>query len=158
MNAFMNIQDSPYKFICGMGMSIGHFICGTIKQKCNEKNLNRYLQMEPFPFTSQEDNEKHRESMIKKAGIFIFIFGDFENTNNIEESGMWKEYLQAKKNKNNIIIALPCGDDSISKQIYKIELAENCSFSARYHELIKQFDYKRSSVPFFKNLLKKLIY
>lgn len=156
VNAFMNIQDSPYKFICGMGMSIGHFICGTIKQKCNEKNLNRYLQMEPFPFTSQEDNEKHRESMIKKAGIFIFIFGDFENTNNIEESGMWKEYLQAKKNKNNIIIALPCGDDSISKQIYKIELAENCSFSARYHELIKQFDYKRSSVPFFQELVEKI--
>ena len=51
---------------------------------------------------------------------------------------------------------MPCGDDSISKQIYKIELAENCSFSARYHELIKQFDYKRSSVPFFQELVEKI--
>lgn len=62
----MTIEDSPYKFISGMGMSIGHFICGTIKQKCNEKNLNRYLQMEPFPFTNSTDNARHRESMIKK--------------------------------------------------------------------------------------------
>ena len=74
VNAFMQFKDFPFKFISGMGMSIGHFICGTIKQNCKEKNLNlnRYLQMEPFPFTSKNDNDKHRENIINKA-VHIFV-------------------------------------------------------------------------------------
>lgn len=158
VSAFMTIEDSPYKFISGMGMSIGHFICGTIKQKCNEKNLNRYLQMEPFPFTNSTDNARHRESMIKKAGIFIFIFGDIdENLPNVEESGMWKEYILAKNNKDNIIIPLPCGADSISSKIYYTELAEIDSFSARYSKLLDDFDYTVSDIHFFEELVEKVI-
>ncbi len=158
VNAFMKVEDSPYKFISGMGMSIGHFICGTIKQKCNERNLNRYLQMEPFPFTSQEDNAKHRESMIKKAGIFIFIFGDFdENLKNVEDSGMWKEYLLAKSDKDNIIIPLPCGFESVSSKIYDKELAEADSFSAKYCNLLQNFDYKSTNMNFFEELVEKVI-
>lgn len=158
VNAFMNIEDSPYKFISGMGMSIGHFICGTIKQKCSEKNLSRYLQMEPFPFTSSAENVKHRECMIRKAGIFIFIFGDLdENLQNIEESGMWKEYILAKNNKDNIIIPLPCGADSISSKIYYRELEESDSFSARYCKLLDGFDYRVSDIHFFEELAEKVI-
>ena len=154
----MSVEDSPYKFISGMGMSIGHFICGTIKQKCNEKNINRYLQMEPFPFTSPEDNERHRECMIKKAGIFIFIFGDFDkNQKNIEDSGMWKEYLLAKSNKDNIIIPLPCGADSISSKIYEKELEEADSFTNRYHSLLQNFEYQTSDIHFFEELVEKTI-
>lgn len=158
ITAFMSVEDSPYKFISGMGMSIGHFICGTIKQKCNEKNINRYLQMEPFPFTSPEDNERHRECMIKKAGIFIFIFGDFDkNQKNIEDSGMWKEYLLAKSNKDNIIIPLPCGADSISSKIYEKELEEADSFTNRYHSLLQNFEYQTSDIHFFEELVEKTI-
>ena len=145
----MAIEDSPYKFISGMGMSIGNFICGTIKQKCNEKNLNRYLQMEPFPFTSSTDNARHRECMIKKAGIFIFIIGYLdENFPSVEESGMWKEYILAKNNKDNIIIPLPCGADSISSKIYYKELAEIDSFSARYSKLLNDLLFLNSSICF----------
>ena len=158
VNAFMDIEDSPYKFISGMGMSIGHFICGTIKQKCSEKNINRYLQMEPFPFTGSKDNAKHRESMINKAGIFIFIFGDFdENQQMLEDNGMWKEYLLAKSNKDNIIIPLPCGADSISSKIYDREIAEMNSFSARYCKLLQNFDYTTSDIYFFEQLVEKVI-
>ncbi|WP_461257562.1 hypothetical protein, partial [Treponema sp. R80B11-R83G3] len=115
VNAFMKIDESPFKFICGMGMSIGHFISGTVKQLCNGKNPNRYLQMEPFPFTSNEANEKHRKSIVSKASIFIFIFGDYSgNEDEIEKSGMWNEYLYAKNDKNGILIPLPCGRLSIS--------------------------------------------
>lgn len=158
VNAFMDIENSPYKFISGMGMSIGHFICGTIKQKCCEKNLNRYLQMDPFPFTSTKDNAKHRESMINKAGIFIFLFGDFdENLQTVEDSGMWKEYLLAKNNKDNIIIPLPCGIDSVSSKIYEQEIAEIDSFSARYYKLLQKFDYTTSDMNFFEELVEKVI-
>lgn len=61
VSAFMEIDNFPFKFISGMGMSIGHFISGTIKQLVKNKNINRYLQMEPFPFTSKEANINHRK-------------------------------------------------------------------------------------------------
>lgn len=158
VEAFMNLEKSPFKFISGMGMSIGHFISGTIKQKCRGKNLKRYLQMEPFPFTSKEDNDKHRQNMINKAGIFIFIFGDIDETSNeIEKSGMWREYIQAKKDKDNIIISLPCGEDSISKQIYEKEMTEKDSFSIRYNKLLQQFDYRTANISFFDELVEKII-
>lgn len=158
VEAFMKLTDSPFKFISGMGMSIGHFICGTIKQKCINKNINRYLQMEPFPFTSKEANQRHRENMLNKAGIYIFIFGDFEEfAGGKENSGMWKEYMQAKKNKENIIIPLPCGNDSVSKQIFEIEKSEIGTFSARYKNLLDAFDYKTASIDFFDELVEKVV-
>lgn len=158
VEAFMKLTDSPFKFISGMGMSIGHFICGTIKQKCINKNINRYLQMEPFPFTSPEDNQKHRENMLNKAGIYIFLFGDFEEfVGGKENSGMWKEYLHAKKSEENIIIPLPCGNDSISKQIFDEEKAEIGTFSARYCNLLDEFDYKTANTNFFDELVEKVI-
>lgn len=158
VESFMKLTDSPFKFISGMGMSIGHFICGTIKQKCIGKNLDRYLQMEPFPFTSKEDNQKHRENMLNKAGIYIFLFGDMEEfVGEIENSGMWKEYTQAKKDKDNIIIPLPCGNDSISKQIFEVEKAEVGSFSARYSSLLDTFDYKTANIDFFDELIEKIV-
>ncbi len=158
VDSFMKLKDSPFKFISGMGMSIGHFISGTIKQKCIGKNINRYLQMEPFPFTSREDNQKHRANMINKAGIFIFLFGDFEEFNGgIENSGIWKEYIQAKEHQDNIIIPLPCGKDSISNQIYKKEKAEIGTFSARFSSLLDSFNYKEASTDFFDELVEKVV-
>lgn len=158
VEAFMKITDSPFKFISGMGMSIGHFICGTIKQKCINKNVNRYLQMEPFPFTSSEANQRHRENMLNKAGIYIFLFGDFEESiGGKENSGMWKEYLHAKKSEENIIIPLPCGYKSISEQIYESEKTKTGSFSARYCKLLNEFDYKTANIEFYDMLVEKII-
>lgn len=158
VESFMNIKESPFKFFSGMGMSIGHFICGTIKQKCKGKNINRYLQMEPFPFTSSIDNEKHRENMINKAGIFIYIFGDLDEVcDNIENSGMWKEYMLAKYNRDNIIIPLPCGEDSISKIIYDKEKADENSFSALHYDLLEAFDYRTADINFFDRLVETII-
>lgn len=158
VESFMNIKESPFKFFSGMGMSIGHFICGTIKQKCKGKNINRYLQMEPFPFTSSIDNEKHRENMINKAGIFIFIFGDLdEASEDIKNSGMWKEYMLAKNNKDNIIIPLPCGEDSISKKIHDKEKVDGDSFSALHYNFLEEFDYRTADKNFFDELVEKII-
>lgn len=158
IGSFMKYTEFPFKFISGMGMSIGHFICGTVRQKCKNKNLNRYLQMEPFPFTNKEDNKRHRDGLINKAGIFIFIFGDLEEAQDeIENSGMWKEYIQAKKNQDNILIPLPCGIDSISTIIFKKELEDTSSFSVRYFELLNTFNYKSSGMDFFDTLVEKVI-
>ncbi len=155
VKSFMSIKESPFKFISGMGMSIGHFICGTIKQNCSGENLNRYLEMEPFPFTSEEDNAHHREKMINKAGVFIFIFGDANKS--LENSGMWKEYVLAKNNPDSIIIPLPCGSDSISSKIFDKELMDEESFATKYQDLLQTFDYKTSNIEFFNNLVEKVI-
>lgn len=156
VNAFMNRDENPFKFISGMGMSIGHFISGTIKKNCIGKNLNRYLQMEPFPFSDPVANSIHRKSIISKAGIFIFIYGDIEDITKIEQNGMWKEYLLAKSDKNNIIIAIPCGKDSISYYIFQKEVEDMTSFSYQYKELINLFDYKKDNNNFFECLVDKV--
>lgn len=158
VNSFMKIENSPFKFISGMGMSIGHFICGAIKNKIGRKNINRYLEMEPFPFTSAKDNAQHRENIMSKSGIFIFLFGDVDaSSGNIENCGMWKEYLLAKQNSKNIIIPLPCGSDSISTIIFEKEKTERHSFVAKYHDLLQSFNYKKTNTNTFDKLVEKII-
>lgn len=154
ISVFMKIDYFPFKFISGMGMSIGHFISGTVKQFARNKNINRYLQMEPFPFTSKEDNKNHRKKIIKKAGIFIFIYGDFDgNLVLIQKTGMWQEYLEAKKDKQNIIIPLPCGADSISTQIFNEEKKHFGSFTYKNIELLSKFNFTESNIDFFNELV-----
>lgn len=158
VNSFIDLDNPHFKFISGMGMSIGHFISGTIKEICRDRNINRFLQMEPFPFKSKTANENHRKNIINQAGIFIFIYGDYNSTtDNIETSGMWKEYLEAKKDKSSIIIPLPCGNDSISKVIFEEELKDNQSFSYKNIYLIETFNHNESNRTFFKKLVKKVI-
>lgn len=158
VNAFMQLTDFPFKFISGMGMSIGHFISGTVKQNCKNKNLNRYLLMEPFPFTSKAANEKHREDMISKAGIFIFIYGDIENNEeDITKNGMWKEYMIAKKDRNNIIIPLPCGKESMSNVIFQEEKNDKSSFSSTNLEFLESFNYTSENEKFFEQLVNKIV-
>lgn len=157
VNAFMKIDNSPFKFISGMGMSIGHFICGTVKQNVRGKNINRYLQMEPFPFINKKSNNSHREILINKAGIFIFIYGDiYECQKSITENGMWVEYLEAKKNSNNIIIPLPCGKDSVSSKIFEKEKQEVNTFSYEYCNFIENFNYTLNNESFFDILVTKV--
>lgn len=153
-DAFIRSELSPYKLILGMGMSIGNFVAGNVKQQVRNKNLNRYLQMEPFPFTSKKENEAHRKQIIEKAGVFVFIYGDLdENGTSVELSGMWKEYLYAKSDPNNIIIPLPCGDSSISKIIYQNELNDKNSFTYINKTLIDTFDITKENAKFFNDLV-----
>ena len=156
VKAFMNIKAFPFKFISGMGMSIGNFICGSIKESCDQnKNLNRYLQMEPFPFTSPKANKKHRKDMVSKAGIFVFLYGDYEENN--RTGGMWQEYYEAKNSVNNIIVPIPCGENSISKSIFELELEDKNSFSYRNQTLLIGFEHENPNEPFFTSLVDKII-
>ena len=117
-----------------------------------------YTHLEPFPFTSKNDNDKHRENIINKAGIFLFVFGDLDEAlDGIQNSGIWREYILAKKNKENILIPLPCGIDSISYRIFEEEKKEEDSFSAKYSTLLQSFDYKAAYSDFYDTLVDKII-
>ncbi len=152
-DAFINFEISPYKIILGMGMSIGNFVAGNVKNKKKDENVNRYLQMEPFPFTNAFENDKHRRGIIEKAGIFIFLYGDYnEHTGSLEENGIWKEYSYAKSDSNNIIVPLPCGETSISQKIYEKEFLEQESFTYINRKLLSTFDITKDNTDFFNNL------
>lgn len=157
VSAFMEVENMPYKFISGMGMSIGHFVSGSIKKQCQNRDVKRYLEMEPFPFTSKEDNERHRQNIMAKAGVFIFIFGDLdENPLKLDQNGMWKEYKIAKSNDQNIIIPLPCGDNSISTIIYEHEIKNTDSFSYSNKKLLESFCVNNDNLDFFRQLVDKI--
>jgi len=158
IEAFKKQKTLPFKFICGMGMSIGNFICGSIKSVYKNFNINRYLQMEPFPFLSPQSNENHRKRIMSKAGIFLFLYGDFDgDERSIFKSGIWKEYQEAKQSSDNIIVPLPCGKDSISQYIFSIELNDPKSFTFKNQTIFQKFNYQASNEEFFNELVAKII-
>ncbi|MBR1442808.1 MAG: SIR2 family protein [Firmicutes bacterium] len=155
VSTFLSIDTMPFKFVSGMGMSIGHFISGSIKQNIKNRDINRFLDMEPFPFSSKSDNDKHRTNIMLKAGIFIFLYGDMST--NVESSGMWKEYQIAKRNKDSIIIPLPCGEDSISNLIFNEEYKNCKSFVYENIDLFKSFSIYNDNLAFFRSLVNTVI-
>lgn len=157
VTAFLSDVIMPYKFISGMGMSIGHFISGSVKELCKKHDLKRYLEMEPFPFTGIQDNDRHRQCIMGKAGIFIFLYGDKdENKTDFKQGGMWKEYLIAKNDDHNIIIPLPCGKNSISQEIYNNEVKNTNSFSYKNKKLLETFSVNKDNTEFFSMLVNKV--
>ncbi|MBQ8116743.1 MAG: SIR2 family protein [Lachnospiraceae bacterium] len=152
---FQNDSRRPYKFITGMGISIGHFISGSIKEMCKERlrgDVGRYLQMEPFPFTGENDSKIHRRNMIGKAGIVIFIYGHLQSGQDITCSGMYKEYLIAKENSDTIIIPIPCGTDTVSNYLFEKEKKVEGSFTSKNYDFLMQFDPAVSNETFFEKL------
>lgn len=152
---FQNSFNRPYKFITGMGLSIGHFISGSIKDKCKEKrrgDIGRYLQMEPFPFTNENDSKIHRRNMIGKAGIFIFLYGHIHEEQNITNSGMYKEYLIAKESNDNIIIPIPCGKDTVSNYLFEKEKNIPNSFVSQNYDFLSGFNTNSPNEDFFSKL------
>ena len=158
-SCFQDTDQRPYKIITGMGNSIGHFISGPIKERCRNtqnKNVDRYLQMEPFPFTGAEDSDRHRHNMIEKAGVVIFIYGDMSNDSDLERSGMFKEYQIAKENTDTVIIPIPCGSSTISSRIFDVEKKCDGSFASEYSEFLMDFDPGNLRDGFFEDLYKKV--
>lgn len=95
---------------------------------------------------------------MSKAGIFLFLYGDLGgDEESIFKSGIWKEYQEAKRNSDNIIVPLPCGKESISQYIFSIELNDPDSFAFKNQEIFRKFDYKSSNEDFFDELVIKII-
>lgn len=158
-DCFQSNNYRPYKIITGLGNSIGHFISGSIKERCrysHSKNVDRYLQMEPFPFTGPEESDRHRHNMIEKAGIVIFIYGNVSGDSDIKQTGMFKEYLIAKENKDTIIIPIPCGLNTVSNYIFDIEKDCEDSFASRFYQFLADFDPQNLNDNFFDALFKKV--
>lgn len=157
-HVYGNIKDAPqfltklaktlihkdYHIISGFGNGIGNFIIsGALDEIMNFKNMNveHYLTIRPRPSFdidtqngAQLQNQYH-ESMIKNAGIVLFLFGNKEDENHelINSPGVLEEFQIAKKNNKYI---LPLGSTGYAaKEVFNYIRGN-----------IKDFDYLSSYI------------
>lgn len=104
------------RIVNGYGYKVGYYIASAATKLMMEENVasfEKYLLMYPFDeHLTQNQKYKHREFMISKANVAIFMYGTSSS-----DSGMIEEYNIAKKDPRKIII--PIGSTGgAAKKIY----------------------------------------
>lgn len=120
------LTNSLYKenlrIIDGYGYKVGYYIAAAATRLMLEENVasfEKYLLMYPFDeHLTQSQKHKHREFMISKSNVIIFIYG-FASS----DSGMIEEFNIAKKDPRKIII--PIGSTGGAAKIIYDEVKAN---------------------------------
>lgn len=120
------LTNSLYKenlrIIDGYGYKVGYYIAAAATRLMLEENVasfEKYLLMYPFDeHLTQSQKYKHREFMISKSNVIIFIYG-FASS----DSGMIEEFNIAKKDHRKIII--PIGSTGGAAKIIYDEVKAN---------------------------------
>ena len=120
------LANSLYKenlrIVNGYGYKVGYYIAAAATRLMLEENVasfEKYLLMYPFDeHLTHSQKYKHREFMISKANVIIFIYG-FASP----ESGMIEEFNIAKKDPRKIII--PIGSTGGAAKIIYDEVKAN---------------------------------
>ncbi len=120
------LTNSLYKenlrIINGYGYKVGYYIASAATRLMLEENVasfEKYLLMYPFDeHLTPSQKYKHREFMIAKANVVIFMYG-FESS----DSGMIEEFNIAKKDQRKIII--PIGSTGGAAKIIYDEVKAN---------------------------------
>ena len=120
------LTNSLYKenlrIIDGYGYKVGYYIAAAATRLMLEENVasfEKYLLMYPFDeHLTQSQKYKHREFMISKSNVIIFIYG-FASS----DSGMIEEFNIAKKDPRKIII--PIGSTGGAAKIIYDEVKAN---------------------------------
>lgn len=99
------LYDNDFTIINGYGYKVGYYIASEATKLMIEENVvdfKKHLQMYPFDEHMSEANKtKHRNFMISKSNVSIFMYGSGSC-----DSGMLEEYNIAKKDNHRIIIPL----------------------------------------------------
>lgn len=136
------LANSLYKenlrIVNGYGYKVGYYIAAAATRLMLEENVasfEKYLLMYPFDeHLTHSQKYKHREFMISKANVIIFIYG-FASP----ESGMIEEFNIAKKDPRKIII--PIGSTGGAAKIIYDEVKAN----------IIQYPYLEKVIDIFLN-------
>ncbi|MBE5954668.1 MAG: hypothetical protein E7257_11045 [Lachnospiraceae bacterium] len=120
------ITTSLYKenlrIVNGYGYKVGYYIASAATRIMLEENVTsfeKYLLMYPFDeHLTQEQKYKHREFMIAKANVVIFMYGSSSF-----DSGMIEEFKIAKKDPRKIII--PIGSTGGAAKVIYDEVKSN---------------------------------
>lgn len=110
------------RIINGYGYKVGYYIASATTKLMLEENVasfEKYLLMFPFDeHLTQSQKYKHREFMLSKANVVIFIYGAASS-----DSGMIEEFNIAKKDPRKIII--PIGSTGGAAKIIYDEVKSN---------------------------------
>lgn len=117
-----SLYRANLRIVNGYGYKIGYYIASAatkIMLEENVSNFEKYLLMYPFDeHLTQSQKQKHREFMLSKANVVIFIYG-FASRN----SGMLEEFNIAKRDPQKIII--PIGSTGGAAKLIYDEVKEN---------------------------------
>ena len=90
-NLALRISESDYRIINGYGFKIGYYIACALTNDMIQRSYQSFDEkLLMYPFNEHSDNEtktRHREYMISKGNIAIFIFGSDE-----DDAGMIEEF------------------------------------------------------------------
>ena len=132
-NLARRITNSNYRIVNGYGYKVGYYIACAITNEMIKKGYNSFqdkLLMYPFnEHLSRDEKTRHREYMISKASVAIFIYGSGDN-----DSGMMEECKIAQEHEIPII---PIGiTGGTAMKIYDTV----CENILRYPYLEKEID------------------
>ena len=100
-----SLYKENLRIVNGYGYKVGYYIASAATKLMLEENVasfEKYLLMYPFDeHLTQSQKYKHREFMISKANVIIFMYG-FASS----DSGMIEEFNIAKKDPRKIIIPI----------------------------------------------------
>jgi hypothetical protein len=111
-----SLAAKGYKIISGFGYGVGSAVInGTLEYifSTNYRHLDNFLSLRPFPQVSTGSQNKeelytqYRIEMLSAAGIALFVYGNKQSHNGLEEAtGMYEEFEIALKNG---VIPVPIG-------------------------------------------------
>ena len=132
-----NLYKNGFTIINGYGYKVGYYIAAEATKLMIEENvidLKKHLLMFPFDeHSSNLDKKKHREFMISKANVSIFMYGSGK-----EDSGMIEEYNISKLDKNRIII--PIGSTGGSAKLISEDIKKNIILYPYLEKYIETLD------------------
>jgi len=160
------LAQKGYKIVTGFGKRVGSYVVtGVLRCMENENTyrLDQYIKMRPFPKIHEGDESaiktkaRYRSSIIKEAGVAIFLFGNKRiDGNNVIAPGVLEEFELARSHELKII---PLGATGYaSKHIYETVMS---SFSDYYKDpslrsLFEKLDQKDSPDTLIDTVLKIL--
>lgn len=110
------------RIVNGYGYKVGYYIASAATKLMLEENVasfEKYLLMYPFDeHLTKSQKYKHREFMLSKANVVIFMYG-YASSN----SGMIEEFNIAKKDPRKIII--PIGSTGGAAKLIWDEVSAN---------------------------------
>lgn len=116
------LYKNGYTIVNGYGYKVGYYIAAEATRLMIEENVadyRKHLQMYPFDeHLANFDKTRHREFMISKANVSIFMYG----SGNID-GGMYEEYRISQKDPNRIII--PIGSTGGTARIISDDIKNN---------------------------------
>ena len=116
---------------------MGYYIAAEATKLMIEENVidfKKHLMMFPFDeHSSNFDKKRHREFMISKANVSIFMYGS-----GTEDSGMIEEYEISKLDKNRIII--PVGSTGGSAKLISKDIKKNIILYPYLEKYIETLD------------------